>query len=125
VSEDCPIKDNVGAEKLNPSRANGMTSEERPVDELLIRNPELRRHLADHGGTWMLLRGGVLNIYGELDSTDAERIGGQAKLELIPFGRKFDVPDATLRLLNDYVLAQHPQASLRETLNGFEGQFPT
>jgi hypothetical protein len=94
-----------------------MTSE--PVDELLLRNPELRRTLADHGGTWMLLRGGVLNIYGELDRADAERIGAQAKLELIQFGRKFDVSNATLQLVNDPVLAQHPQASLSETLNGF------
>src|SRR5438552_7875491 len=67
----------------------------------------------------MLLRGGVLSIYGELDSADAERIGAQAKLELIQFARKFDVSTATLRLLNDRVLAQHPQVSLRETLNGF------
>jgi hypothetical protein len=109
----------VSTLELLPSRANGMTSEEKPVDELLLRNPELRRNLADHSGTWMLLRGGVLNIYGELNSADAERIGGQAKLELIQFGRKFDVSNATLRLLNDHVLAQHPQASLRETLNGF------
>src|SRR2546421_13079737 len=94
------------------SQANGMTSEEKPVDELLLRNPELRRNLADHSGTWMLLHGGVLNIYGELDSADAERIGAQAKLQLIQFGRKFDVSNATLRLLNDHVLAQHPQASL-------------
>jgi hypothetical protein len=96
-----------------------MISEEKPVDELLLRNPELRRNLADHSGTWMLLRGGVLNIYGELDNADAERIGAQAKLELIQFARKFDVSNAMLRLLNDHVLTQHPQAHLRETLNGF------
>jgi hypothetical protein len=66
-----------------------------------------------------LLRGGVLNIYGELDTADAERIVAQAKLELIQFGRKFNVSHATLRVLNDHVLAHHPQASLRETLNGF------
>src|SRR3954452_9562182 len=94
-----------------------MNSEEKPVDELLLRNPELRRNLADHSGTWMLLRGGVLNIYGEIDSANAERIGARAKLDIIQFARKFDVSNATLQLVDDHVLAQHPQAGLREPLN--------
>jgi hypothetical protein len=91
---------------------------EKPVDELLRRNPELRLNLTAHGGTWMLLAGGVLNIYGDLDRADAERIGTQAKLTLIQFALQFDISNATLQLLDDPVLARHPQASLREVHNG-------
>ena len=95
-----------------------MAGSERPVDELLCRNPHLREGLADYDGTWMLLAGGVLNIYGNLDRHDGDRIGGNDRLVQIQFARKFEVLDSTLRHINDCVLTQHPQAHLRETFNG-------
>jgi hypothetical protein len=91
--------------------------EEKPVDEILRRNPGLRRDLADHGGSWMLSRG-VLNIYSDLDRADAERIAAHAAVGLIQFGKKFNVSNTTLQLLSDHVLARHPRACLRATLNG-------
>jgi hypothetical protein len=37
----------------------------------------------------------------------------------IQFARRFAVPRRTLALLDTHVLMKHPQACLRETLNGF------
>jgi hypothetical protein len=79
----------------------------------------LRSELADHGGSWMMLRGGVLNIYSHLDRAEAKRIGAHTTLRLLQFARKFNVSSTALRALDDHVLAQHPQACLRTTFNGF------
>ena len=95
-----------------------MARDARPVDEILLHSPNLVEGLADYGGTWMLLSGGVLNIYGNIGREDAERIGANANLGLVQFSRKFSVSTTTLALLNDHVLARHPATSIRTTLNG-------
>lgn len=96
-----------------------MASDQKPVEALLRANPHFQTQFTDHGDTWMLLRSGVLNIYGNVASHDAKRIGAHEKLELVQTARKFDVSTSTLRLLDEHVLARHPQACLKVNLNGF------
>lgn len=69
----------------------------------------------------MLLRSGVLNIYGPLERADTRRIASatpDARGLQLQFARRFDVSAATLENLDRDVLAVLPDQSLRETLNG-------
>lgn len=88
------------------------------VDEILRNNPLIQRDVVAHGGTWLVLSNGVLNIFGPLAATDARKIGAVERVSQIQFAMPFDVPVATLECLDRHVLAKHPETSLRETLNG-------
>jgi hypothetical protein len=96
-----------------------MTSMPDPsIEEMLLGSPALRVDTVDHGATWMLSRGGVLNIYGPLAPEDTRRIGAHERIRLVQLARRFAVPPATLQALDEDVLAPHPDAGLRATLNG-------
>ena len=73
---------------------------------------------AGHGGSWMSTLSGVVNIYDDIDSGEAERIAQHGAVTQIQFARKFDVSVATLQALNELVLTRHPKAWFRETFNG-------
>lgn len=88
------------------------------VDEILRNNPLIKRDVVAHGRTWFVLRNGVVNIYGPLTAADAQRIGKVDRVSQIQFASQFEVPAATLQQLDRHVLAAHPNAALRETLNG-------
>ena len=90
-----------------------------PAEAILAGSPALRAGVVDHGACWILQTSGVLNIYGELDRDDVQRIAAHAKVGLIQFARKFAVPAAMLQLLDQHVVAAHPRVRVRETLNGF------
>ena len=92
------------------------------VDEILRNNPLLRRDVVAHGRTWLVLNNRVVNIYGPLAVTDAQRIAAVDHVSQIQFALKFDVPVATLKRLDSTVLAAHPDVRLRETFNG-DGAF--
>jgi len=66
----------------------------------------------------LLTVGAVVNIYEPLTLATAKAIGDQP-VGQIQFARRFAVPVKTLALLDTHVLAKHPRACLRETLNGF------
>lgn len=88
------------------------------IEEMLLGSPALRAGTVDHGATWMLSRGGVLNVYGPLTTGDTRRIGAHERIRLVQLARRFAVPPATLQALDEDVLARHPDAGLRENLNG-------
>jgi hypothetical protein len=90
---------------------------ERSIREMIEASPALRRSTADFGESWALTTSGVLNVYGDLSSRDVRQIA-DLRVAQIQFARRFPVSRTTLRLINDHILAGHPDANLRETLNG-------
>jgi len=91
---------------------------ERSIREMIEASPALRQSTLDFGESWALTTSGVLNVYGDLPSSDVQRIAG-LRVAQIQFARRFPVSERTLRLINDHILAGQPGAHLRETLNGF------
>lgn len=83
-------------------------------------SPALKSGTIDYDHYWTLDRGGILNIYGNLEYDDIARITGHRNpIKLIQFARQFQVNEQTLRLLNDIVFYNDKSTRFRETFNGY------
>jgi len=93
-------------------------------DDFSIKNqiessPALKSRTKDYDDFWTLDFAGVLNINDNLIEADVLRIKNNGLINQIQFGRKFNVDEQTLRLLNDAILNSNNLTLLRTTFNGF------
>ena len=93
---------------------------EGPVHRMLRSSPALQADALDHAGTWVLSRGGVLNVYGPITAADARRIGAHRNVDLLQLVTDYTKASAPgqLRLFDEHVVVRHPRLALRITLNG-------
>ncbi|MBL0019937.1 MAG: hypothetical protein IPP17_26800 [Bacteroidetes bacterium] len=83
-------------------------------------SPALKSGTIDYDHHWTLNRGGILNIYGNLEYDDIARITGHPiPIKLIQFVRQFQVNEQTLRLLNEKYFIMTKSTRFRETFNGY------
>ena len=91
------------------------------MHRMLLGSPALRADALDHAGTWVLTRGGVLNVYGPITAADAHRIGAHRNVNLLQLVHGYTKASAPgqLRLFDEHVVVRHPRLDLRITLNGY------
>ena len=84
-------------------------------------SPAMKATTASYDENYILTSSGVLNIYGNCSVNEinkAVREKSKWGISLIQFARKFDVELKLLKILNNTVLEQNPNCSLRQTFNG-------
>jgi hypothetical protein len=82
------------------------------VERQLVQGPETSASTLDHGVSWSLQMGGVLNVHGDLSEQDGQRIRRHSRISKVQFSVDIPVSGATWRVL-DAVFRDHPEADLR------------
>jgi len=85
---------------------------------MLEKNPGLKSDSPIFTDNFMLLKGGVLNIYSNLTDEDLELLAPNF-VNLIQFARRTHITGTTLQLINKKLLLTKPNIGLRVITNGY------
>lgn len=88
------------------------------IEKMATNSPSSISTTKAYGKSWILTRGEILNIYGNIEDGDYEEKIDLKKLRAIQIARKFVVNEITLRKLNIAFL-NNPELHFGETFNGF------
>lgn len=91
----------------------------RSIKEMIESSPALKSSTIAYSDNFMLVMGGILNIYGDLTEHDCEVIIASGKIRQIQFARAFNVSINTFELINNNLLVNENSPSLHVFLNGF------
>jgi hypothetical protein len=91
---------------------------EEEIKAMIAESPAIQGMTRAHGTSWMLLRNGVLNIYGNTAPEELAQALVPADVTQIQFARKFAVSDSTLHAIDTTILRANPTALLRTVFNG-------
>jgi hypothetical protein len=90
------------------------------IKDQIESSPALKSAKIDYDHSWTLDRGGILNIYDNLDIGDFERITKHnLKIDLVQFSRQFNVDVQTLQLLNSNIFLKDSSTHFKEVFNGY------
>jgi hypothetical protein len=85
-------------------------------------SPAIKSSTASYDENYILSNNGILNIYGNCSKKEIEKsLQEKTKwgITLIQFARQFKVEKELLKLLNERVLKEFPNCSLRQVFNGY------
>ena len=84
-------------------------------------SPAIKSSTASYDENYILSKNGILNIYGNCSTKEIEKaINEKTKwgIKLLQFARQFEVESELLKMLNEKVIKEFPNCSLRQVLNG-------